>query len=262
MSKRRMPSTRAAVPAFVLVLAVGIAGSITCQERKTARVLFIGDSLVDYWGSTAWAAKIIQGIGGATPIDAQAVMIDRMGPLEEHLSKTYGEKGLTAIRKGGWDFVVLQENPYEPLRRPDGFSAAATRLATEAQKAGARVILLEPFAIAAGSIVYNASESWSGGTPAAMQALLRERVAQVANKLNAQEGRVGDAFEWALAHHPTLVLYENDKLHPSPCGAYLQACVLAVVLTGRDPQKSSWLPETGVSKAEAHVLRAAAWSVR
>jgi hypothetical protein len=89
-----------------------------------------------------------------------------------------------------------------------------------------------------------------------MQARLREACGQIAERLHLRQARVGDAFEWVRMHYPEINLYENDKIHPTPAGSFLQACVLASLLTGTELRDSGWLPPYGVTKAQAGILRA------
>jgi hypothetical protein len=56
-------------------------------------------------------------------------------------------------------------------------------------------------------------------------------------------------------------LRENDKIHPSPCGAFLEPCVIVRLLTGGDPRGSKWLPPEGVTEAQARILRSASYEV-
>jgi hypothetical protein len=245
---------------FAITFAV--AGGAYCEARSVKHVLFVGNSLISNWNSTAWVGEIANTMGAAALFDVKAVLMERVESLQAHLSATYSSIGLNEIRKGGWDIVVLQENPYEPLKRQEDFYSSITTLAAEARTAGAEVILFEPFSIAAGSVVYYPTELWSGGNPVEMQARLRKSCAQIADRLKLRQARVGDAFEWSLAHTPTIDLYENDKLHPSTRGAYLIACVCAALITGKDPRISSWIPQTGVSQAQARVLRTAASMAR
>jgi hypothetical protein len=245
-------------PQLAALLAAGFIPAQTayCVGHTTVRVLLVGNSIGSYWSSTSWMGEIARSLG-ATPLPkVEASVTGRVESLQAHLSDTYGLMGLTAIRKGGWNIVVLQENPYEPLLRQDGFFSSVTRLAGEARKGGAEVILFEPYALAPGSVVFG--EPWSGGSAQKMQDLLRRACDQIAVTLHMRQARVGDAFEWVSAHNPEIDLYENDKIHPSPCGAFLQACVLVSLLTGRDVRESRWLPKNGVVEAQARVLRAAA----
>ena len=225
--------------------------------RPVLNVLFVGNSIGTYWKAPAWIGEIAQSLPGGPTLKVEVSDAGAVENLNAHLSRTYGSKGLVDIRRGGWNLVVLQENPYEPLQQRERFSSAVSTLVGEARKTGAEVVLFEPFALAAGSVVYSSEGDWSGGSPSSMQSHLRQACDLVAGKLSLRQARVGDAFGWVAGHHPEIPLYENDKIHPSPCGAFLAACVIARLLTGGDPRDSTWLPPMGVTAAQARSLRAA-----
>jgi hypothetical protein len=233
-----------------------LALSGAAEGRGTLRVLFVGDSIGSYWNTPASMKEVARSIAAAPMLNVEVSIIGEVESLQGHLSDTYGKRGLIAIRRGGWDVVVLQENPYEPLARRDDFFSAVTTLAAEARKVNAEAVLYEPFALASGSVVFSSESSWSGGNPQVMQARLGEACGQIADRLHLRQARVGDAFEWVRVHHPEIPLYESDKIHPSPAGAFLEACVIVAQLTGTDPRHSEWLPPYGVTPAQAGILRA------
>ena len=263
----------AAVVACLLVLLLGSMVSFREAKKPAAgplRVLFVGDTLGTYWD----AAASIAGISGSLSKTRVAeVRVSNVGftGLRAHVSAAAATlscfpddpslSGLTLIRQGGWDVVVLQDSPWEPLAEHYEFLSSVTTLATEARRIGAEVILLEPFAPDRGSVVFSGEAGRFGGNPRAMQDRLRRASKEVARRLGIRQARVGDAFEWMTAHAPGVDLYEKDKLHPSRRGAFLLSCVVAAALTGQDARESCWLPREGITPAEADVLRSAAAAV-
>jgi hypothetical protein len=223
---------------------------------KRGNVLLIGDNITTIWNTAASMEKVAWSTAAAPLLSVTLSATCCLESLQAHLSDTYGKVGLKAIRQGGWDVVVLLENPFEPLVRRKDFFSAVTILAAEARRMKAEAILVEPFALAPGSVVFSSEASWSGGDPQTMQARLREACGQIAERLHLRQARVGDAFEWVRMHYPEIDLYENDKIHPTPAGSFLEACVVAALLTGRDPSQSSWVPPYGVTEAEARIIRA------
>ena len=223
---------------------------------KRGNILLIGDNITTIWNTAASVEQVAWSTAPASRLNVALSATCCLESLQGHLSETYGKPGLKAIRQGGWDVVVLMENPYEPLIRRGDFFSAITVLTAEARRMKAEVVLFEPFALAPGSVVFGSEASWSGGDPRTMQARLREVCGQIAGRLHLPVARVGDAFEWVRMHHPEIGLYENDKIHPSPAGSFLQACVIASLLTGKDLRDSGWFPSYGVTEDQARILRA------
>ena len=119
--------------AVVLAVVAGIGGLTTDRYSKTVRVLFIGNSLTSVNNLPAMVAAIAKSQGVEVIHDAHAPGGTR---LRDHAAN---EKLLGKLRKGSWDFVVLQEQSELP-----SFGAAqvssevlpyAARLAEESKSA-------------------------------------------------------------------------------------------------------------------------------
>jgi len=240
--------------AVVLTAVLVFTWPAAADFRAPVRVLILGNTIGSAWNAPSWTEQIGRSAGHALAV--QASMYHYVESLAAQFSPTYKEKGLTAVRAGGWSFIILEENPYEPVLRRDGFFQSVTRLAAEAKARGAETILVEPFALDAGSVFYG--EPRSGGSPERMQALLREACNLIAARLGLRQARVGEAFAWMRARYPEVILYENDKIHPSACGSFLEACTLESVLDSGDAADRRWLPPRWVGAEQAQKLREAA----
>ncbi len=173
--------------------------------------------------------------------------------LQNHVDST---GAMAAIQTGGWDAVVLQGQSVEPLYQPTTFQSAAVALDVEIDGVGATTVFFETWARAPGHAVYN--ETWSGGTPAAMQAGLRAAYQAAAVATGGVMAPVGDGWETTLANHPTLQLHSGDGSHPTMAGSYLAACVFYLVLTGQQTIPAPSPAPTGLSESDAATLRAVA----
>jgi hypothetical protein len=217
----------------------------------TLRVLFVGNSYTFQNDLPARVAAVAVSDSGGPALEVESIAVGG-ARLLDHLATP---ATVAAIRDGGWTHVVLQGQSVEPLYDRAGFAAAAAGLAAEVVAAGAEALFYETWARQVGSDVY--AESWSGGTPAAMQAGLRDAYAAVAAAAGGRMVPVGDAWERALAEHPTIGLFDSDGSHPSPAGTYLAACVFHAVLSGRRPSAVDGAPP-GLAPADAAELRTVA----
>jgi hypothetical protein len=173
--------------------------------------------------------------------------------LQNHVDSS---GAVAAIQTGGWDAVVLQGQSVEPLYQPTTFQNAAVALDVEIDGGSATTVFFETWARAPGHAVYN--ETWSGGTPTAMQAGLRAAYQAAALATGGVMAPVGDGWETTLADHPTLQLHSGDGSHPTLAGSYLAACVFYLVLTGQQTIGAPAAAPSGLSEQDAATLRSVA----
>jgi hypothetical protein len=69
---------------------------------------------------------------------------------------------------------------------------------------------------------------------------------------------VGQAWDLALARHPTLVLHDVDGNHSAPAGAFLAALVIAATMTATPPGALPHLPQLAIDADTQARLRAVA----
>lgn len=179
----------------------------------TTKVLFIGNSFTYYNNG----------------IDSQ---LNRLAPschtasvalpgftLEAHWNDG---SALRAIERGGWQYVVLQEQSQMPVVDQAKFLEYARRFDQAIRKTGAQTILL---------MTWERPDSVSYGVTTANLAAAYE----VAGKaMGVKVAPVGLAFAAALRERPDLVLYSDDG-HPTPYGTYLAACVVYTTIFQRTP---------------------------
>ncbi len=148
--------------------------------------------------------------------------------LADHIQ---GE-GLSLIRAGGWDFVVLQGHSLEALQAPAAFERAAKTLTDAARDAGAVPVLFQTWPRAPGHEVY--SFDWSGRSAPEMQERLLAAYTKAANG-----GRLAPVgLAWSLLPPERMKrLYIEDGSHPSPAGTALAACVLYRTIFEREPAR-------------------------
>jgi hypothetical protein len=210
------------------------AGAPSTQPIKHAvkplRVLFIGNSYTFFNGGLG---TIVQQLALSAkhgrPLDF--VEITKGGQtLEGHWKEG---KALAAIRRGGWDVVVLQEHSLRPIEAREKMWQYARMFDQEIKKTGARTIFYETWAR------QNRPEML-GGVRAAYEGIARELKAAVAP--------AGVAWDAVLKANPTLGLHIRDLSHPSPAGSYLNACVFYQVLFEKSPEGLTRKIQTAAGK--------------
>jgi len=160
------------------------------------------------------------------------------------------------IQQAKWDKVVLHDYSTGPVParhggQPARFFTYATRLeqAVHQANAQAQVYLYQTWARA--DLTYPAGQPYTGQPLDSMTTDLHRAYYQAAaqDKNFAGVAPAGDAWLRAVregladpnpydAAEPGKVdLWGRDHYHPSPYGAYLNACVLLAEITGKDPRK-------------------------
>lgn len=180
------------------------------------RVLFIGNS---YTGANNLPFMLRTLAINAH--DPDPVVVDRIvvggSTLERHWKKG-DAKG--AIRKGKWDFVVLQEQSMRPILRRELMHRYARRFHDEILAARAKTVFFL---------------TWSRRTRLRDQYHINEAYLNIARELGAKVAPVGMAWKLATQRRPEIKLYRADNSHPTTTGTYLTACVFYGILHAKSP---------------------------
>ena len=201
---------------------------------NSARVLFIGNSLTYTHDLPAMVATLARAAG--KPMQVESVALPDFG-LEEHWQQGDAR---TAIARGGWTFVVLQQGPSALPESRRILIDYVKRFDKEIKASGAKTALY---------MVWPSQQrrgDFSG---------VSQSYRAAASEVGAIVMPVGDAWREAWAKDPKLALYGPDGFHPSPMGTYLAALVIYRQLTGTAPPA---LPVFGATVDEAAVLQRAA----
>jgi hypothetical protein len=197
------------------------------QATKVWKVLMIGNSYT-YFNNLP---KVFEQLALADkpPRQVRCEMIVEGGAtLQRHWDEG---KALKAIERGGWDFVVLQEQStlgvtYLVQGRPRitesrKYVTYARRFDEAIRKAGGRTVVF----------AFWAREN----APAEDQNALAYYHFQLGKDLGALVAPVGLAWQAVRKHDADIPLYHDDHSHPKPEGTYLAACVLYAACFGKAP---------------------------
>lgn len=187
------------------------------------RVLFIGNSYTYYNNLPAMLEDFARGDNAAREVRVE--MVVRGGAtLRDHW--TTGD-ALAAIRRGPWDYVVLQDQSMlgitlvegRPSVNDPGLLQSFGRLfAREIAAAGAKPVFYL---------------TWSRRSMPELQPRLNAAYGMIARETGALLAPVGPAWQAVLAARPDLDLYDPDGSHPSAAGSYLAAATIWATISGR-----------------------------
>jgi hypothetical protein len=217
LAAERSPTTAPTKTARVTV--PGLPAVVTgAPAKRPLRVLFIGNSYTFFNGGLG---TLVQSMASAVKDGRRLeyVEVTKGGQtLEGHWADG---KALAEIRKGGWDFVVLQEHSLRPLQDREKMFAYAKRFDGEIRRVGARTVFYE---------------TWARKNRPEMQGLLDQAYSGIAKEVAAVVAPAGLAWQAALKVKPDLSLHIADLSHPTPAGSYLNACVFYETFFGRSPE--------------------------
>jgi hypothetical protein len=209
-----------------LVSSFALLPAQTAPAPKNIRVLFIGNSYT-YFNNLP---KLIEAIAAAHPdgprIETEAVLRGGV-TLKTHWNDG---KALDAIRKGGWDFVSLQEHstlgkPPAPgeqpsINDPADYFEYAVKFNDEIRKIGARTLLYA---------------TWSRDGYPEQQRRLDDAVVRLARQIDAAIVPISLAWNIARIEAPGIRLNTPDRSHPTAAGSYMAALLFYQSITGRAP---------------------------
>jgi hypothetical protein len=194
-----------------LLLSASLA-SLVAVVPAARKVLFIGNSLTYANNLPQTIERLSASIG--EPITATAIAFPDFS-LTDHWDK--GD-ALAAIRRGGWDFVVLQQGPSSLPDSRLQLLADTLRFDAEIRKAGARTALYQV---------------WPPRARARFAPDVSRSYADAAKAVRALLLPVGDAWQAAFTADSSAKLYGPDDFHPSPEGSELAARVIVETITGK-----------------------------
>ena len=199
--------------ALLVLAACNIRVGQTAKREPSTRVLFVGNS---YTAVNGGIDKQLEGLDSSI----ETLRIDVAGAtLENHWMDG---NALQTIHKGGWAYVILQEQSQTPIFNQKKFYDYATYFDAEIKSCGAKTILL---------MTWERPDSVRSGVTAANLANVYTAFGKA---LNARVAPAGSAFARSLSEKPSLVLYNQDG-HPTMYGTYLAACVLYATIFGASP---------------------------
>jgi hypothetical protein len=125
------------------------------------------------------------------------------------------------LRRGKWDYVVLQQGPSTRPESQADLKKWAAIWGDEIRKhnAAPALYMVWPFRHQGDHGFELASQSYRAGATAAKGLILP----------------AGEAWREAIRRDPAVGLYTEDDLHPTPAGSYLAALVITRGLTGVQP---------------------------
>ena len=198
---------------FLIVFLTGcnaIAGS-------SLRVLFIGNSHLGVNNVPGLLAQLAANENRQFVFES---LIRGGFTLENHWN---AGDALGAIRRGGWDVVVLQAQSLEPIERGVNYFKFVRLFTAEIRRVGARTVL---------------HLGWARkdlGNPLELQPRWTQATLEIAREVGAGVVPVGSAWTRSLSGFPELILYSPDGNHATLAGSYLAACTYYAALYQKSP---------------------------
>jgi hypothetical protein len=178
------------------------------------RVLFLGSSLT-YNNDMP---LLVQAFAREVGQSLDAVTVAKGGfSFEDHCKRG---AALSTLRKGPWNFVVMQQGPSTLTASRRNMREWARRLAEPIRQAGARPALY---------MVWPAEDRLSYFDE------VRTSYQLTAEDVDGMLIPAGEAWRAAWKRDPNVPLYRRDREHPSPTGSFLVALSIFGMLFSRSP---------------------------
>ena len=222
-----------------LITAICSATATAAEAADSLRVLFIGNSYTYYHEMPRMVAEMGGTIGSSPKINIAYTQITPGGwSLQRHWE---GDDVQKALRRGCWDYVVIQENSSLPARPSTEVARDTYTYAwkidslAKAENPGVTTIMYMTWGHKDGCLRpvegYPMIDTYAG-----MQQRLIQSYLEMAYMCGAECAPVGMAWQQFRAEHPYDTLYWPDGTHPSVLGSYLAANVIFATITQRPYQ--------------------------
>lgn len=200
-----------------VMTALLVCATLRASPAAPRAVLFIGNSLTSANNLPGMVAQL--SVAAGDPIVPTMVAFSDFS-LSDHWSQ--GD-ALRAIRRGGWDTVVLQQGPSSLAESRAALVADARRFDVEIRRVGARTALYMV---------------WPSKARARFAPDVSRSYTEAAKAVGGLLLPVGDAWRASMAANPELALYGPDDFHPSVAGSELAARVIVEAITGKRVPRS------------------------
>jgi hypothetical protein len=240
---------------LAILAAVALAAALHAQTNVATprRVLFIGNSLTRANNLPGMVAAMSAAIG--QPLECERVTFEGYS-LEDHWHRGEGPPGMnnvtarSAIARGGWSVVVLQQGPSALPESRVLLVEYARRFDAEIRRAGAQPALYMVWPSTARRFDFDGVKTSYEAAAKAIGGLFLP---------------AGEAWRRAWQLDSRLALYEPDGLHPTVSGTYLAALVITELLTDTSIERvpaaltvTNPTTRVAIPDAEAIVLKRAA----
>ena len=188
-------------------------------------VLFIGNSFTYYNDLPG----VVSGMLETADDEYQVESLTKGGWYLHRYADPQDEMGSQLYEKFAgrhWDYLVLQDQSFNPVKDQNDFIAAAKKLCEVLRPE--TVLLYQTWAYEDGS----EKLFGTGMTYEEMYLALKASYARAADVLGGRLVPVGDRFAEYRDNHPEIGLYREDNFHPSETGTKLAACEFFKVITG------------------------------
>jgi len=193
------------------------------------KILFIGNSFTYFNDMPAIFSELCEAAG--IPVHVESIAkggwyLSRYANPEDEM-----HPAILAAAQQEWDYVILQDQSFNPANDKEDFLTAAKKLAAlfPCRK---KLVFYQTWAYEEGSVKL----STTGMTYEQLHEGLRDAYRQAAEENNALCVPAGDAFR--LAHdqyYYKFTLYRADAFHPNLLGSYMIACAFFGMITGNSP---------------------------
>ncbi|MBQ6186923.1 MAG: SGNH/GDSL hydrolase family protein [Prevotella sp.] len=223
---------------------------VSAAEGDSLRILWVGNSYTYYHD----LPQIVKDIASSQRMKLSTTTILKGG--EQFSGHLKNPRLISELKRGGWDYVVLQEQSTLPsLATNDVIKSTYPYAHTldSMAKAGSpqvKVIYYMTWGHKYGTIYKTDYEPAHHYTT--MQERLKTSYLEMAHMNNSWCAPVGMAWKKIRDEHPDYQIYEDDCTHPSVLGSYLAANVIFTTIYQRQYQTGV---KCGIADSQAEVIQ-------
>lgn len=155
-----------------------------------------------------------------------------------------GGRAGQAIARGGYDYVVLQEQSTLPVKNAQRMAENVHLFADAIKQARSKTALYM---------------TWAQQHAPETQQAISDAYTSIGKTVGAKVIPVGSVWRTFIEEHDQPALYDRDQSHPTLAGSYLAACVFLVALLNTSPIGIEAGP-AALAATDRAVLQAAAWA--
>jgi len=209
------------------------------SAQDITRILFIGNSYTYVNDLPAILYSMAASTGDSLYYESN---LPGGSSLQGHVSNS---TSLAKIKKGNWDFVVLQDQSQKPSFPENLVEKNVYPYAKQLDS------IINAHNSCAETIFYMTWGRKNGDasncnfypplcTYEGMDSLLNLRYQTMATQNHALVSPVGQLWNYLRKNHPGLELYDADESHPSRIGSYAAACAFYVSVYHKDPENITY----------------------